>query len=143
MSAWTLYQSGFAGVTERIECTSFSLSLSLIKGIYWNDLQEAVQQIQHWLAVNVKFKNLARCLSCFSVCVGIPKKWVPKPERMDVSARRGQAGKEKNFLSYILPAEGMVQIKGVSSCLRSHIKGVCLLPQRTALEVDSSTSNQA
>lgn len=97
------------------------LFLSLMKGIYWNDLQEAVQQIQHWLAVNGKFKNLARCLSWFSVCVGIPKKWVPKPERMDVSARRGQAGQEKKFpfpisfqqkvwsrLKVCLPASGAI-----------------------------------
>ena len=45
-----------------------------IKGIYWNDLQSAVQLTQQWAAVDGKTKNLvvsqshkARCLSWPSV----------------------------------------------------------------------------
>lgn len=78
----------------------------------------------------------------FSMC------WNPKEvgskvrENGCVSKARASRTREKVSFSYILPAEGMVQIKCVSSCLRSHIKGVCLLPQRTALEVDSSTSSK-
>lgn len=50
-----------------------------IKGIYWNDLQAAVQLMQQWLAVNRKSKNpvvaqshKAGCLSWSSIYAGIP-----------------------------------------------------------------------
>ena len=55
-----------------------------VKGIYWNDLQSAVQPTQQWAAMDGKSKNLVvahshedGCLSWSSVEAGILKKWVP------------------------------------------------------------------
>ena len=76
----------------------------------------------------------------------------------DVLAIWQQAGKEQKLLSsmllYRLQEEGMSHIKGMFSCFKIWTKDPCLpaprsgsrwvfLPQRSRLEVDSSTSNQA
>jgi hypothetical protein len=57
-----------------------------IKGIYWNDLQAAVQLTQQWPGVNRKSKILiasqsheAVCLSWSFVYVGVPKKKASVP----------------------------------------------------------------
>lgn len=52
----------------------------------------------------------------------------------DVLARQGQTGKDQNPPPSVslckLPAEGMVQVKGVSSCLWILMKDVCLPPSK-------------
>lgn len=80
-------------------------------------------------------------------------------EVMNILARRGQAGKEQmlpSFMSlYRFPAEGMAHTKGMSFHLKTGIKSVCLPafrsrskvhlppPQKSELEVDSPTLNEA
>lgn len=66
---------------------------------------------------------------------------------MDVLARRGQAGKEQNFPSamslYRLPQKGMVQMKGMSSCLGIWTKGFCFPTSKVWTRHGLTTSNQA
>ena len=60
--------------------------------------------------------------------------WNPKEagsnasERMDVLIRLGQTGEEEPFL---LPAEGLAQIKGMPPRLKIWIKGMCLRASRS------------
>lgn len=72
-------------------------------GIYWNDLQAAVQQ---WLVVNTKFKNPrvvqsheVGCLSWPSVDAGIPKRYAPRPgKEWMCGQRQGKQAKSEPFL---------------------------------------------
>ena len=57
-------KSGFSRVTELVEC------LSILGGLYCDDLTSVVQLSQQWSAVNGKFKNLvvvqSHEASCFN-----------------------------------------------------------------------------
>jgi hypothetical protein len=95
------------------------------------------------LAVNGKLKNLvvaqfyrASCLEMFFCVCWNPEKigFNPVKKWMCYRTRQEQAGKEQKHLAsmslHMLPAEGVPQIKGVSSFCIIWIKSVCLSTSR-------------
>lgn len=90
-----------------------------------------IQLIQQWLAMNAKSKNpvAAQATSWVSQLV-FSRCWNPKvgskaSEGMGMLPRREQTGKEQVSFFHVsprLPAEGVAQMKGVSSHLKILIK---------------------
>ena len=98
-----------------------------MKGIYWDDFQVSVQliltmahceeQIQESNSCSVPQGWVSQMVLC--ICWNPEEVGSSASERVDVLVKQGQVGKEQNLPSsmsfYRLPAEGVAQIKGLSS----------------------------
>lgn len=114
-----------------------------VYGIYWNGLTgccpgNPIMTDREW-----KVPEFRSCSATqgwmsqlvFSICWNAEEVYSSASEVLgDGLARQGQTGKEQNPPPSVslckLPAEGMVQVKGVSSCLWILMKDVCLPPSK-------------
>lgn len=114
-----------------------------VYGIYWNGLTgccpgNPIMADREWKVPDFRSCPVTQgwmSQLVFSVCWNPEEVYCRATEGLgDVLARQGQTGKEQNPPPLVslckLPAEGVVQVKGVSSCLWILMKDVCLPPSK-------------
>ena len=109
--------------------------------LYWNGLQSSVQLIQQ-LAVNGKSKNLILAQSHNIFCIH----WNPEVgsganKGMDVLAKVIRERTKASFFFCVFiqtSSKGLAHIKGMSSCLKMGINGLCLPAKGTCPTLEKS-----